>query len=166
MLFQGEEASIVIRGFTYGYDFYAPERSVAFHIYAVKANSGRKSRHKFWENELMFKGALEKSVARLNAITGMLGGYGKKHSTASDRVTVEKETYGLGRVRSKEKYFKTFGIQPGSQSVERHLCSFVQKEMHERFTLFLRENGIGIDYNKISIEFHDQPKHDSGIAMG
>lgn len=39
MLFQGEEASVGIRGFTIGYDFYAPERSVCFHHYAVGKNA-------------------------------------------------------------------------------------------------------------------------------
>ena len=35
MIFQGEEMSIGIRGFTYGYDHYAPERSICFHSYAI-----------------------------------------------------------------------------------------------------------------------------------
>ena len=38
MIFQGEEMSIGIRGFTIGYDFYAPERSVCFHHYAGGKN--------------------------------------------------------------------------------------------------------------------------------
>jgi hypothetical protein len=38
MIFQGEEMSIGIRGFTIGYDFYAPERSVCFHHYADGKN--------------------------------------------------------------------------------------------------------------------------------
>ena len=44
---QGEEIAIGIRGFTYGYDFYAPKDSVVFHEYAVKSNR-RKSVHMFW----------------------------------------------------------------------------------------------------------------------
>ncbi|KAL3924797.1 MAG: hypothetical protein SGILL_000826, partial [Bacillariaceae sp.] len=170
MLFQGEEASMAIRGFTYGYDFYAPERSVAFHIYAVKANVGRKSRHKFWENEMMFKGALEKSVARLNAITGMLGGHSSSKNNNNQHVTedyetIENDKYGLGKVRSKEKYYDTFGIHPESQSVEGHLCMFVRRDMHDQFTSFLREDGIGIDYGKIDFAFHDQLKIDSGVKV-
>jgi hypothetical protein len=34
MVFMGEEISIGVRGFTYGYDFYAPKDSVVFHEYA------------------------------------------------------------------------------------------------------------------------------------
>lgn len=44
MIFQGEEMSIGIRGFTIGYDFYAPERSVCFHHYAEGKNA--KARNK------------------------------------------------------------------------------------------------------------------------
>lgn len=38
MIFQGEEISIGVRGFTHGYDFYAPEKSVNFHVYAQGEN--------------------------------------------------------------------------------------------------------------------------------
>jgi [Skp1-protein]-hydroxyproline N-acetylglucosaminyltransferase len=57
MIFQGEEMSIGIRGFTVGYDFYAPERSVCFHHYAVgkNANARNKVKH-FWENGDAYKG--------------------------------------------------------------------------------------------------------------
>lgn len=48
MVFQGEEIGIGIRGFTYGYDFYAPRDSVVFHEYAVKSQR-RKKVHMYWE---------------------------------------------------------------------------------------------------------------------
>jgi hypothetical protein len=47
MVFQGEEIAIGIRGFTYGYDFYAPRDSVVFHEYAVKSKRRHKV-HMFW----------------------------------------------------------------------------------------------------------------------
>lgn len=48
MVFQGEEIGIGLRGFTHGYDFYAPKDSVVFHEYAVK--SKRRSKvHMYWE---------------------------------------------------------------------------------------------------------------------
>jgi len=54
MIFQGEEMSIGIRGFTIGYDFYAPERSVCFHHYAEgknakSRNKGTQSTRFFWQ---------------------------------------------------------------------------------------------------------------------
>jgi [Skp1-protein]-hydroxyproline N-acetylglucosaminyltransferase len=57
MIFQGEEMSIGIRGFTIGYDFYAPERSVCFHHYAVGKNAGVRNKVKhFWENGDLYAG--------------------------------------------------------------------------------------------------------------
>lgn len=41
--------SIGIRGFTIGYDFYAPERSVCFHHYAIGKNAKARNKVKhFW----------------------------------------------------------------------------------------------------------------------
>jgi hypothetical protein len=46
-----QEMSIGIRGFTIGYDFYAPERSVCFHHYAEGKNKAARNKVKhFWEN--------------------------------------------------------------------------------------------------------------------
>lgn len=57
MVFQGEEMSIGIRGFSVGYDMYAPERSVCFHHYAVGNNA--KIRNKvphYWEHAKNYRG--------------------------------------------------------------------------------------------------------------
>lgn len=51
MIFQGEEMSVGIRGFTIGYDYYAMERSVCFHHYAIGENAKKRNKVKhFWEN--------------------------------------------------------------------------------------------------------------------
>jgi len=55
MIFQGEEMSIGIRGFTIGYDFYAPQRSVCFHHYA-SLNKDRVNVPHFWENTKSYQG--------------------------------------------------------------------------------------------------------------
>ena len=40
--------------------------------------------------------------------------------------------------------------------VEHHLCSFVAHGgMHDQFTRYLRSDGMGIDYDKISYIFKD-----------
>ena len=44
---QGEEINVGIRGFTHGYDFYAPRDSVVFHEYAEKSKR-RKKIPMFW----------------------------------------------------------------------------------------------------------------------
>ena len=46
MVFMGEEMSIGLRGFTIGYDFYAPERSVCFHHYANGINAEKRGKVK------------------------------------------------------------------------------------------------------------------------
>lgn len=158
MIFQGEESSIMIRGFTFGYDYYAPEHSVAFHIYAIRSNIARRKRHKFWENDTLFMGALEKATARMNHISGLLAkDVGNKKNVGEeiiveDYLYIDKDKYGLGQIRSREMYFQAFGIHPeagGSVDDVRHLCSFVQSQMHLLFTQQLRPNRMGIDYEKI-----------------
>jgi hypothetical protein len=55
MIFQGEEMSIGIRGFTIGYDYFAPQRSVCFHHYATM-NKDRVNVPHFWENTRKYAG--------------------------------------------------------------------------------------------------------------
>lgn len=145
MVFNGEESDIALRAFSYGYDFYAPERSVAFHIFAIKENIGRRQRHKFWEYELLYGGALDKSLARIAGITGMSG--------SRDYNRQEESKYGLGSVRSPESFFHTFGIDPQTRSIKDHLCSFVQKHMHEEFSKYLRRDRMGVDYSKLNFAY-------------
>jgi len=67
---QGEEISIGIRGFTYGYDFYAPRDSVVFHEYAER-NPRRKKVPMFWENSDKHRGEGQRSLARSMSIIKM-----------------------------------------------------------------------------------------------
>lgn len=54
-VFQGEEILQTIRGFTFGYDFYAPMRNVAFHMYAMNENKKKRENiPKFTDNESVF----------------------------------------------------------------------------------------------------------------
>lgn len=69
MIFQGEEMSIGIRGYTIGYDFYTPERSVCFHHYAVGKNAKLRNKvHHFWENE-QYAGYVHTTVDTTTATT-------------------------------------------------------------------------------------------------
>ena len=70
MIFQGEEMSIGLRGFTIGYDFFAPERSVCFHHYA-KLNPERNRVPHYWENANTFKGKGIGAMKRLLGIVNM-----------------------------------------------------------------------------------------------
>ena len=150
MVFQGEEISIGLRGFTYGYDYYAAERSVCFHMYAIKENEERRRKIPlFWENANIYEGVGKQAMRRLNSIIGMA------NFPRSEWKQDEIHKYGLGNVRSPDKFFNTFGIHTDSQTVEHHLCSFVGKPMMKEFLPALRPNRMGLDYDKIHYQFKD-----------
>uniref|UniRef100_A0A7S1V0K9 Uncharacterized protein n=1 Tax=Grammatophora oceanica TaxID=210454 RepID=A0A7S1V0K9_9STRA len=153
MVFQGEEMSIGIRGFTVGYDMYAPSRSACFHHYAVGENA--KTRNKvphFWENAREYKGIGKKAMQRLLGIVRM-----NPEVPVGEWDHREEDVYGLGGVRTPEKFYETFGIDVIQKKTEHHLCSFVDQgaKMHLMFTPFLRPDGMGIDYSQITYRFKD-----------
>lgn len=150
MVFQGEEISLGLRGFTYGYDYYTPEHGVSFHMYASRDSSGkRKKVPLFWENANTYRNVGIKAMKRLNMIIGMA------NHPDEEWQHDEIQKYGLGKVRDKAKFFKTFGIHTETQTVEHHLCRFVGQPMMKIFKPALRENKMGIDYDKIDFEWKD-----------
>lgn len=154
-VFQGEEIFQGLRGFTYGYDYYTPETSVAFHMYAIKENKEkRKKISLFWENQNLYPGSAVEGMKRLNGIIGM-----------GDPEDVDKyykgqeEFYGLGKARPRDKFFQLYGIHTDTKMVEDHLCTFVGKPMMEKFKPHLRANGMGIDFTEFDFEWKDpKPK--------
>jgi len=153
MIFQGEEMSIGIRGFTVGYDFYAPERSVCFHHYATGKNAKVRNKVKhFWENGEKYAGTGKKAMKRLLGIVHM-----NPEVDPSEWEHVDTDRYGLGGVRTAEKFYETFGIDVVKKKTQGHLCQFVMEtaNMHKMFTKNLRKDGMGIDYNKINFHWVD-----------
>lgn len=153
MVFQGEEISMGLRGFTYGYDYYAAERSVCFHMYAIKENKKkRESINLFWENSGLYLGSGVQAMKRLNGIIAM----GDPTDTYDH---TDEKKYGLGKVRETKKFFDTFGIHPDTQTVEGKLCSFVGKPMMAVFHPHLRPNRMGINYDEIQYRYKNPAKH-------
>jgi hypothetical protein len=152
MIFQGEEMSIGIRGFTIGYDFYAPERSVCFHHYAEGANKKARNRvPHYWEHTDIYAGSGVKAMFRLLGIVHM-----NPEVDRNEWDHTEEAKYGLGGVRTPELFYETFGIDVVNKRAEPHLCKFVATgKMHLMFTKYLRSDGMGIDYNKINYKFKD-----------
>ena len=151
MVFQGEEISMGLRGFTYGYDYYTAERSVCFHMYAIKENAGKRHKVKlFWENAPRYGGAEMKAMKRLNGIIGM---------TTDPYDTTDQDKYGLGQIRKPDKFFETFGIHRETQTVEGNLCTFVGKPMQREFKPHLRSNRMGINYDEIDYVFVNPQKN-------
>mmetsp|Transcript_20679 Transcript_20679/g.48572 ORF Transcript_20679/g.48572 Transcript_20679/m.48572 type:complete len:625 (-) Transcript_20679:165-2039(-) len=146
-IFQGEEISIGLRGFSYGYDYYSPEKSVSYHHY------GREDVPMFWENSQVFRASGEYGMNRLNAIIQMT------NDETKDWIKIDLLKYGIGKVRPLEKFFQTFGIHTETQSVERNLCKFVGRPMQKEFIPSLRRNGMGLDYDKITYRFVNKWKN-------
>ncbi len=67
----------------------------------------------------------------------------------------EEAFYGLGQVRSPEKFYETFGIDVVEKKTAKNLCNFVEGgKMHRQFQPKLRSDGMGIDYNQIQYKHH------------
>jgi hypothetical protein len=129
------------------------EHGVCFHMYAVKENAERRKKIPlFWENSNMYTGTGMAAMKRLNTLIHM-GDFPKDQWPQE-----EQEKYGLGQIRTTEKFFDTFGIHVKNQTVEQHLCRFVGKPMMREFLPKLRPNGMGIDYDKINYKYVDQWK--------
>ena len=152
MIFQGEEMSIGIRGFTIGYDFYAPERSVCFHHYAEGKNKRKRDKvPHYWENSNQYAGSGVKAMLRLLGIVHM-----NPEVPPLEWDHTEEDKYGLGGVRTPELFYETFGIDVYGKKTEHHLCQFVETgKFHNQFTNLLRPDGMGIDYNKADFRFKD-----------
>ena len=153
--YRGEQMSIGIRGFTIGYDFYAPERSVCFHHYAEGKNAVKRNKvPHYWENTSQYAGAGVKAMYRLLGVVHM-----NPEIDPSQWDHTEEDKYGLGGVRTPELFYDTFGIDVVKKVTEHHLCRFVETgKMHKEFNAFLRPDGMGVDYSQITYKFTDPMK--------
>lgn len=170
MVFQGEEIAIGIRGFTYGYDFYAPRDSVVFHEYAVKSKRRHKV-HMFWyvswllfldscfnshlcllpalrlthRENTKFAGTGQKSLKRATSIIGMA-----PDIDPASWDHEEMDRYGLGNVRDLSLFYQLFLIDTTARKATQ-LCPFVKSGiMHRDFQPHLRPDGLGIDYSSLT----------------
>lgn len=151
MIFQGEEMSIGLRGFSIGYDYFAPERSVCFHSYAKGGNTDKRNKvPHFWEHAQTFQGTGAKAMKRLLGIVNM-----NPEVPRSEWDHTEEAKYGLGGARETSKFYDVIGIDVVNKTTQRHLCQFVHNKMHKMFMQNLRPDGMGIDYNKIDYKWVD-----------
>lgn len=139
MLFQGEEISIGIRAWTFGYDMYAPHTSVIFHEYAVNS-ARRRGVHSFWEN----RGAGDPSSA-MRRMVGLIRMAPDLNPSSYDHAG--EESYGVGSVRPVEEFYKLFGMDVRKKTIVPEMCKWVKSgAMHKAFVPALRPSGKGIDY--------------------
>ena len=141
--------SIGIRGFTIGYDYFSPQRSVCFHHYASNDRTHKRDNvPKFWENSSKYSGIGKNSMARLLGIVKM-----NPEVPRSSWNHVEEDFYGLGKVRTPEKFYSTFGVDVVRKKTHPNLCGFVQTgKMHKFFMQKLRADGMGVDYDLVKYQ--------------
>lgn len=78
----------------------------------------------------------------------------------------EEDVYGIGRVRTPEKFYELFGIDVVKKTTEGHLCRYVAMlggKMHRDLTKLLRDDGMGIDLSKTDFRWKDPTPDQEGI---
>lgn len=140
MMFQGEEALIALRGWTHGYDVYAPSQSVMFHPYRRKD----KPKGMFWENNGRHEGAADRAAQRWRA---MMWCDDDPLRSANLR---ERTRYGLGEERPVVWYYHLFGMDCVNKKRTRDICPESWKGgLHRKYNQHLRSNRMGIDYFQV-----------------
>ena len=120
-LFFGEEITFSARLWTHGYNFYAPARPFCSHHYE------RGGKPKFWDDLKDFERCRGLAVKRIKYILGLpsRGSVKLEDVPADYRVGISSRpgakgissTYGLGRARSIEEYWKYAGIDLEAKTV-------------------------------------------------
>jgi len=68
----------------------------------------------------------------------------------------QEDLYGIGGVRTPERFYEVFGIDVVKKKTEKHLCQFVDTgKMHNQFKKLVRRDGMGVDYEKVTYKFKD-----------
>jgi [Skp1-protein]-hydroxyproline N-acetylglucosaminyltransferase len=149
-----EEISMGIRAFTYGYDFYSPERNVCFD----SAFSDKDSRKSFLDHKHLYEGLEKASLKRMHGILGM-----EDEKEEAKYTNDPDEMFSIGTVRDLLKFWNSFGVHVRERITERKLCNFVSPgHMHTQFHEHLKADGMGLDYFKIAYRFHElQNNHET-----
>lgn len=149
MVFQGEEIGISVRGFTHGYDFYAPPSSLIFHEYATNSDR-RKKIPTFWENSSKNKFQNDKmGLKRGLSIIKLID------IPYDDWNHEESDLYGLGNIRKPELFYKLFLIDVTKKKIK-PICPFVRwGAMTRHFSKYINETKMGVDYSNL-VNFNTQ----------
>ena len=145
-LFDGEEMSMALRMFTHGYDFYAPDRDVVYHLYSPNDN---KIRPVFWEHEWnkKWKTARE-SEYRINYIMGLHKLFHPYYPVSSIDLR-EINKYGCGNIRDKNDfwiYTKIDIINLTTPSFD--LCDIYKHGGMDKYRIPWKNKNIDPYYNK------------------
>jgi len=102
--FHGEEISIAVRAFTWGYDLFHPHRVIAWHEYT------RKGRPKQWDDDSIWGKRNENCHAKNRKLFGMDG------ETPADNFGI----YGFGKKRTLRDYEEYAGISFSKRGIQKY----------------------------------------------
>ena len=136
LYFHGEETSLAVRAYTWGYDIFHLHRPWVWHHYTRDG----KARH--WDDVPLWEKLNNQSFTRYKKLLGMDG---------LKRVNIPK--YGLGKVRSLAEYERYSGIRFKDRQVQKYTvdrnippCPFKSKTEYEKS--FVSEFKYCIDVHK------------------
>jgi len=107
--FHGEEISIAVRAYTWGYDLFHPHKVVAWHEYT------RKGRTKQWDDDPEWGQLNAISHKRNRVLFGMDG---------ECTCQIDFGIYGLGKERTLEDYEKYIGVKFSTRQVHKHTAEY------------------------------------------
>ena len=151
LYFHGEEISIAVRAYTYGYDIFYPHKVIAWHEYT------RANRKKHWDDHNTWNIANEQSQTRVKNLLGI--------DDAICTPCMEKQFKGMmGDIRIIKQYERFAGIKFVDRSVQQAAISnwppearddtFLKKVNH---TITLLPNQLDFDnYKFIAIIYEDK----------
>lgn len=107
MYFHGEEISIAVRAFTYGYDLFHPNEIIAWHEYT------RQGRTKHWDDHKDWNETNKASHERMRKLLGIDG-----ECAPCQRKRLFKE-YGTGDIRTIKEYEEYAGVRFNDRAVRK-----------------------------------------------
>jgi glycosyltransferase involved in cell wall biosynthesis len=156
LYFHGEEISIAVRAYTWGYDLFHPHKILAWHEYT------RKGRTKHWDDDKDWGNKNAKSHLRNRKLFEMDG----------EVRDVDFGLYGFGTERTLEDYEKYAGISFKKRAIQKHTQdnllppnpSFDSNEEYENSFLKIFKHCIDIRYEQVPekdydfwvVAFHDE----------
>ena len=153
--FHGEEISIAVRAYTWGYDLFHPHKTVIWHEYT------RKGRTKQWDDDKLWGGKNANSHKRNRKLFGMDG----------EVKDIEFGIYDFGKVRSLLDYEKYSGLSFKRRAVQKYTLDnnlapnpiLGDEEFEQSFTSIFkhcidlnREQFVNDDYLFWAVIFEDE----------
>ena len=145
--FHGEEISIAVRAFTWGYDLFHPHKIIAWHEYT------RKGRTKQWDDDKHWGARNEACHLKNRKLFEMDG----------EKRDVDFGPYGFGTVRTLEQYERYSGLCFKKRAVQKYTLdnnlapnpSFENEEEYQNSFLKIFKHCIDVGYDRVPEKDYD-----------